>query len=53
MKADTDADGLSDNSEIKTHNTDPLKADTDGDGLSDGDELNIHQDRSAESRYRY
>ncbi len=37
---DTDRDGLSDDEEATTYNTDPLVADTDGDGLSDGEEVN-------------
>ncbi|MFT4638667.1 MAG: hypothetical protein ACI8T1_001989 [Verrucomicrobiales bacterium] len=37
---DTDLDGLTDDAEATTHNTDPLKADTDGDGLNDGREVN-------------
>ena len=36
---DTDKDGLYDNLEVNTHNTDPKVADTDGDGLGDGDEI--------------
>src|SRR5690606_21484217 len=36
---DTDGDGLSDGSEVRTHGTEPLKADTDEDGLSDGAEI--------------
>jgi hypothetical protein len=39
-KADTDADGLDDGTEVKTTHTDPNKADTDGDGLDDGTEVN-------------
>lgn len=39
-KADTDGDGLSDNTE-QTAGTNPLLADTDGDGLSDGQETNL------------
>ncbi len=36
---DTDGDGLADDEEVNTHNTDPLAADTDGDGLGDGQEI--------------
>ena len=36
---DTDADGLSDESEVLVYHTDPDNADTDGDGLSDGAEV--------------
>jgi len=36
---DTDQDGLFDNEEVKTYQTDPLKADTDGDGYNDGQEV--------------
>lgn len=36
---DDDGDGLSDQSEIEIHYTNPLKADTDGDGISDKDEI--------------
>ena len=38
-KADTDGDGLSDESEVNTHNTNPLLADTDGDLIPDGIEI--------------
>lgn len=38
-EADTDADGLTDLDEVKTHKTDPLKEDTDGDGKLDGNEI--------------
>ncbi len=41
-KADTDGDGLSDGSEVKTLGTNPKSADTDGDGLSDSDEISIY-----------
>jgi hypothetical protein len=41
---DTDADGLSDEDELKTYGTDPSLADTDGDGLTDPVELFIHSD---------
>jgi len=36
---DTDVDGLSDEAEINTYQTDPLLFDTDGDGRGDGDEI--------------
>jgi len=36
---DSDGDNLSDESEVRTHRTDPTLADTDGDGQSDGQEL--------------
>jgi len=39
LKADTDADGLSDGDEIKIHGTDPSTKDTDQDGLDDGREV--------------
>ncbi len=39
LPVDSDGDGLSDEDEVNTHNTDPLVADTDGDGLNDGDEI--------------
>lgn len=39
-KADTDDDGASDSTEVRSARTDPNKADTDGDGLTDGEELN-------------
>lgn len=39
-EVDTDLDGLSDDAEANTHNTNPLVADTDGDGLTDGEEVN-------------
>ena len=35
LKADTDADGLTDGEEVNVYQTDPIKSDTDGDGLSD------------------
>ncbi len=38
-RLDTDCDGLSDESEIKTYRTDPQQADTDGDGMIDGKEV--------------
>ena len=38
-KADTDDDGLSDESEVNTHHTNPLLADTDGDLIPDGVEI--------------
>lgn len=37
---DTDGDGIDDDDEIFTTNTDPTLADTDGDGVSDFDEIN-------------
>jgi len=43
LAADTDSDGLSDQAEVVTENTDPFFDDTDGDGLSDGAEVNNHQ----------
>jgi transglutaminase-like putative cysteine protease len=39
FSVDTDADGLSDYSELKVYHTNPLKADTDGDGLMDSEEI--------------
>ena len=36
---DDDNDGLTDNSEINIHDTDPTDADTDNDGMSDGYEI--------------
>lgn len=36
---DTDADGLSDETEVLTYHTDPDNADTDGDGHTDGQEI--------------
>ena len=36
---DSDADGLSDLSELSEHNTDPTLPDTDGGGVSDSDEV--------------
>lgn len=39
---DSDADGLSDDAEVNTHNTDPLNSDSDRDGLSDSAEVNTH-----------
>lgn len=38
-KGDTDNDGLTDETEIKTYKTNPKKADTDGDGFKDYDEI--------------
>ncbi len=43
---DTDADGLSDASEILVWGTDPDDSDSDGDGLSDGDEVALGSDPS-------
>ncbi len=40
--ADTDGDGLTDDSEVNTYLTEPLDADSDNDGLSDGDEVNTY-----------
>ncbi|MEW6535628.1 MAG: right-handed parallel beta-helix repeat-containing protein [Candidatus Auribacterota bacterium] len=40
--ADTDGDGLNDDTEITTTLTSPTDSDTDDDGLSDGDEVNTH-----------
>ena len=42
--SDTDADGLSDGSEVYVHGTDPRKEDTDLDGTSDFDEILIGSD---------
>jgi hypothetical protein len=39
LKADTDADGLSDSDEVNVYKTNPLKTDTDGDGYIDGEEV--------------
>jgi hypothetical protein len=36
---DSDADGLSDGTEVKTYGTDPTEGDSDGDGVSDGEEV--------------
>jgi hypothetical protein len=41
-QGDDDNDGLSNNQETTTTNTDPNNPDTDGDGLSDGVEVNQH-----------
>jgi len=38
-KADTDADGLLDGPEVKTHGTSPMNPDTDGDAMSDAWEV--------------
>jgi hypothetical protein len=43
FEMDSDADGLSNASEINIHGTNPTKEDTDGDGTGDGDEIIIHQ----------
>lgn len=40
---DSDNDGLSDELERNTHETNPRKADTDGDGLNDGEEVNQYE----------
>ncbi len=42
--ADTDGDGLNDNLEIDTYNTDPTLSDTDGDEVSDGKEVELGTD---------
>ena len=42
LAADTDSDGLSDQVEVVTGNTDPFLDDSDGDGLTDGAEVNTH-----------
>lgn len=39
-----DGDGLSNDDETSTYNTDPLNPDSDGDGLNDGDEINANAD---------
>lgn len=39
LKADTDADGLTDRQEVVVYHTNPLNADTDNDGVKDGDEV--------------
>lgn len=39
LPVDSDGDGLSDEEEVNTYETDPLVADTDGDGLLDGAEV--------------
>ncbi|MFX1500900.1 MAG: SBBP repeat-containing protein [Promethearchaeota archaeon] len=39
---DTDEDGLSDDSEVNIHGTDPNDSDSDDDGLNDGSEINTH-----------
>ena len=36
---DNDNDGLTDDDEINTHDTDPVDADTDNDGMNDGYEI--------------
>ena len=41
-KADTDGDGLDDDAEINTHETNPKITDSDDDGLTDGEEINTH-----------
>ncbi|MFT5189560.1 MAG: hypothetical protein ACI957_002590 [Verrucomicrobiales bacterium] len=45
---DSDGDGLSDEDEIGTHNTDPFVADSDGDNLSDGQEIALGTDPNNE-----
>ena len=42
LAADTDGDGLSDDAESNTHQTNPVLDDSDGDGLTDGAEINTH-----------
>ena len=42
LAADTDSDGLSDEVEVVTENTDPFFEDSDRDGLSDGEEVKQH-----------
>lgn len=44
VKADTDADGLTDYDEINVYHTDPLSYDTDLDGVSDGYEIELGTD---------
>ncbi len=39
--ADSDADGLTDGSEVFVYSSGPLTLDSDGDGLSDGHEVNV------------
>lgn len=39
---DSDGDGLSDESEVNIHGTNPNDGDSDNDGLNDGDEINIY-----------
>jgi hypothetical protein len=41
-EVDTDADGLSDGTEIFVQGTSPFDPDTDGDGWTDGDEVNVY-----------
>ena len=43
VAVDTDGDGLTDEDELKVHETDPNNPDSDFDHLSDGDEVNKHQ----------
>ena len=43
-QADSDSDGLTDGSEVKTHTTDPLDANSDDDNLVDGQEIAIGSD---------
>ena len=38
-QADTDADGLTDEKEVRTHQTNPRLADSDGDGINDNEEI--------------
>lgn len=42
-ESDSDDDGLTDQFEHETSNTDPLRADSDGDGLADGDEVTVQR----------
>ncbi|WP_304511247.1 Ig-like domain-containing protein [Desulfopila sp. IMCC35008] len=42
LAQDTDNDGLSDDEEVNTYQTDPFDPDSDGDGLHDGDEVQVH-----------
>ena len=39
--ADTDGDGVEDDTEVVDHDSDPMAADTDGDGLDDG--MEVHE----------
>ena len=43
FSADSDADGLSDGSEVNTYGTNPIKTDTDDDGVLDGTEVTVYQ----------
>ena len=44
VQPDTDRDGLTDQEEVLTHQTDPNDADTDDDGLDDGQEVRLGTD---------